>query len=209
MREDGKVESTLSVSRAVLRHKGKYKCNINHANSFDVHVQRAPPTIESAEIEESFSLYEPENDHEDQRMRFESPVDDVKVMLTTTINFMIIPTESARIESSDIGSFFDDYDDKSREKYIDEPSTFNGFFSPEFEVTSPVVTTTSSPEISLTSLPSLTSETSLTNIPFHAHPTHETTRSNHVVHTTHVIPSEVKTQNHPEQHLHKGSQYKK
>lgn len=188
----GKVESKLSVSRAVLRHKGKYQCNIKHENFHYLHIHQLPAKIESDENEESFSLFEPENDHEDHRMSFETSIDEARVVVSTAMSNLDAVTFSPILNYDD---------DMSHEKYVNEPSTFNGFDSPSYETTSQIIsTTTSSPAISLPSL------TSLTNIPTHAHPTHETTHSNHVVHTTHVIPSEVKTQNHPEQHRHKGSQ---
>lgn len=187
----GKVESKLSVSRAVLRHKGKYQCNIKHENSHYLHVHQLPPKIESDEHEESFSLFEPENDHEDHRMSFETPIEEARVIVSTAMSNLNAVTFSPILTYDD---------DMSHEKYVNEPSTFNGFVSPSYETTSQVIAmTTSSPAISLPSL------TRLTNIPTHAHPTHETTHSKHVVHTTHVIPSEV-TQNHLEQHLYKGSQ---
>lgn len=203
----GKYESTLSVSRAVLRHKGKYQCNINHDNAHFLHVHPAPVSID-----ESFDAFEDENDHDDQRSNFEQlnendktinydqpkeydkqssfgfeqPIEDDKPIPTTMMTFTRVVTESTKFVSSDIESILDYDDEKSHEKFIDEPTIFDGSGSLEYDSTVLVFTTTSSP--------------SLTNIPFHS------THANHVLHTTHEVPSEVKTQNHPEKHRHKGSQ---
>lgn len=157
----------------MLRHKGKYQCNINHENSHVLYVHQAPVLVESEEVDEGFAAFTAEDDHEEERTRFERPLErTTSSVLATYINEM---TESPRFSSPDFETVEEsvlDYDDgDSREKYIEEPTV-------------PIlVTTTSSP--------------SLTNIPLH--PTH----ANHVVHE---VPSEVKTQNHPETHRHKGSQ---
>ena len=207
VREDqiGKVESTLSVSHAVLRHKGKYQCNVNHDNSHFINVHPAPRT--AFENDESFDAFEAEDDHEEPRMSFEVPLEDDKPIASTMMIFTKVVTEAAKIETSDIESILDYDEEKSHEKFIDEPTSIDDYESTEFESTVQVLatstkmtTSTTTTTISTTSATSTTPSPSLTNIPFH--PTH----ANHVVHTTHVIPSEVKTQNHPEKHRHKGSQ---
>lgn len=206
---NGKFESTLSVSRAVLRHKGKYQCNINHDNAHFLHVHPAPVSIEN---DESFDAFEAENDHDDQRtdferpdesekqirfkrpleddkttsFSFEQPIEDDKPTPTTMMIFTSFVTESKKFVSPNIESILDYEDEKSHEKFIDEPTIFDGSGSLEYDSTVQVLTTTSSP--------------SLTNIPLH--PTH----ANHVPHTTHEEPSEVKTQIHLDKHRHKGSQ---
>lgn len=193
---NGKIESTLEVSRAVLRHKGKYQCNINHENAHHLHVHPLPKHIESDGIVETFKSLDSADDHVDQRVRYEIPLEEDKPLATTMMMMMInLPnevTESSRKPSPDFDSDYDE--DKSLEKFVDQQSADNSFSLADYETTSRVLTTMNTP--------------SLTNIPLH--PTHAT-HSNHVAHTTHVIPSEVKTQTHHEQHVHKGSQkwYKK
>lgn len=200
---NGKFESTLSVSRAVLRHKGKYQCNINHENAHFLHVQPAPISLEE---DESFDAFEAENDHDDQRVNFElldeniepisfdppeddiassfsfeQPIEDDRPIPTTMMIPTTVVTTTMKFVSSDFESVGDYDEEKSHEKL-----SFDGSGSLNYDSTVQVLTTTSSP--------------SLTNIPLH------TTHANHVLHTTHELPSEVKTQNHPEKHRHKGSQ---
>lgn len=205
----GKVESTLSVSHAVLRHKGKYQCNVNHNNA---HVLNVHPAMRSAlESDESFDAFEAENDHEEQRMRFEGPLENDKTVASTMMIYTSAVTETPRetpkVEPSDIESILDYDEEKSHEKFIDEPTTFDGFDSSDYESTVQALATSTKMTTSSTTTTMFTMTTtsttispSLTNFPLH--PTH----ANHVVHTTHEIPSEVKTQNHPEKHRHKGSQ---
>lgn len=197
VREDlsGKVESTLSVTHAVLRHKGKYQCNVNHKGSHVLHVHP----------DESFDAFEAENDHEEQRSSFESPLEDDKPVASTMMVFTNLVSDYPKFEPSGIEPLLD-YDEKSHEKLTDD-----GFDSSELEIPIQVLaastkistsTTASTTTVATTTttVTSSTSSPSLTNIPLH--PTH----ANHVVHKTHEIPSEVKTQNHPEKHRHKGSQ---
>jgi hypothetical protein len=196
-----KHESTLSVTQAVLRHKGKYQCNINHENAHHLHVNPAPVAIESEE-----KLFESENDHEDQRMRYERPIENDNTVASTVMMTFVVEevTESPKPVSSydNSDNYYDE--DKSHEKLIDESLTTNegSFSASDYETTAKVLTTTSE-------LPPR-----LTDLPFHStninivHPTHATTHTNHhVAHTTHAIPSEVlNTQTHPDNHGHKGSQ---
>lgn len=183
-----KHESTLLVSRAYLRHKGKYQCNKNHEISHHLHVHAAPiepSVIEREEVEQRFTPFESDNDHEDLRI-VERPMEDDKPIPMTM-------TESPRLASPEFESTLEYDEEKSHEKFIEEPT--NAF---DTRSTSPAPTDATSPAI-----------TSFTNIPIHstnAHPTHATTHTKHVAHTTHVVPSEVKTQIHPEIHRHKGSQ---
>lgn len=200
----GKVESTLTVSHALLRHKGKYQCNVNHDNSHVLNVHPLPRT--ALESDESFDAFEAENDHEEQRMSFESPLEDDKPIASTVMIYTSVMTEIPKAEPAEIETILDYDEEKSHEKYIDEPTPFDGFESSDYEstiqvlATSTKMTTSTTTTMSTTTSTSTTSSPSLTNIS--PHPTH----ANHVVHTTHEIPSEVQTQNHPEKHRHKGSQ---
>lgn len=195
-----KVESKLSVSHAVLRHKGKYQCNVNHNNAHYLHVHPAPSVMESEEISESFAPFESENDHEDHRVSFERRSEDEMRIPSTLMSFTIDATATPDAEFSPDTEPLPDYDeDKSHENFVDEPTTFDDLNSPPYETT-PRMSVTS------TSLPI----TSLTDIPFHptkVYPTHETAHSNYVVHSTHVIPSEVKMQDQLDKI--KGSQKRK
>lgn len=197
----GKVESTLTVSHAILRHKGKYQCNVNHHNAHVLNVHPAPRV--ALESDESFDTFEAENDHEEQRMSFETPLEGDRPIASTMMIFTGVVTQAPRVvETPYVESNLDYDEEKSHEKFIDEPTTLEEIESSEYESTVQMLPTstktTTSSSTTTTTMPTTkitTSSPSLTNIPFH--PTH----ANHVVHTTHEIPSEVKTQNH-----HKGSQ---
>lgn len=176
----GKVESKLSVSRAVLRHKGKYQCNINHENSHVLNVEPAPVRAYSEDIDEGFAAFADEDDHDDDRMSFERTLEENPTTISAGLAIQSNEiTESTRyfspnfetIEETDLEYTVDD----SHEKFINEPA---------FSIS---ITTTPLP--------------SLTNIPFH--PTHA---NYYEIHTTYEVPSEVQTQNHPDKHRHKGSQ---
>lgn len=98
--QNGKTESTLSVTRASLRHKGKYQCNINHENSHYLNVHPARQPRESEEISQASDV---DDDHEDMRTSFEPSVTPVPVL-------PLLPTYESNLE----------YDDeKSREKFED------------------------------------------------------------------------------------------
>lgn len=257
----GKIDSTLTVSKAVLRHKGKYQCNIRHENSHYLHVHRAPHVMD--EEQRFTSSLESDDDHEEQRMRFENPLEGDIAMPST----MMRHTTPTVTQSTPFFKPAPEYDfEMSNEKTLseetispeernevnaeesNEKTLFEETISPEERNEANVVESnektlleeTISPEdqnevnaddkrileeiiekknfpqelspeqfadYALPTASSSPAMPSLTNIPLH--PTHATTHSNHVVHSTHVIPSEVQTQNHPDILRHKGSQNEK
>lgn len=211
-----KIESTLTISKAALRHKGKYQCNVNYNSSYFVHVHPAPTVMD----EEMFiSNLGPDEDHEEERMRFETPIESDKAMPSTMMRFTTPPVtqstqdfveslpdfdfetplseEMTREDQNEV-VYEESIDERIREEIIEKknfPQENFITFPEQPDITDDVLSTAfSSPEI-----------TSLTNIPHHMR-WMVTTHSYHVVHTTHAIPSEVQTQNHPDKHRHKGSQ---
>jgi hypothetical protein len=112
---NGKVDSTLTVTRAVLRHKGRYQCNINHKNSHFLNVHPSAQTSDnSEEQEDTFATFESENDHEDQRERFDIPIE-----MTTVESFVekvpmstFLPNRAESIPSFE--------DEKSHENFAEE-----------------------------------------------------------------------------------------
>jgi hypothetical protein len=63
----GKVESTLNVSHAVLRHRGKYQCNINHESAHILHVSELPvsQTDDTEHNIKNIGTFETNDDHEE------------------------------------------------------------------------------------------------------------------------------------------------
>lgn len=106
----GKTESTLSVTKAVLRHKGKYQCNINHENS---HYLNVHPARQLRESEENFPALEVDDDHEDMRTSFEPSF----ASIPATKAFP--PTEITKFDTAFESNL--EYDDeKSREKFEEQ-----------------------------------------------------------------------------------------
>jgi hypothetical protein len=168
----------------VLRHKGKYQCNINHKNSHFLNVHPSPRTYENTkeQEEDKLALFESENDHEDQRLRFEPSIEEDQFLESTVITFTEKVTETAAFSSANIDTIPDFDEEKSHEKFVDEPITYEDFSSPrEFDVTASISFTTIS-----SSLPSLT------NIPS-IHSTHATT---HKIYPTNKPSEAVITQTH-------------
>lgn len=192
-REDlnGKVESKLSVSRAILRHKGKYQCNINHTNAHFLHVHKS--TVIRDESGEKLLPFDSEDDHKDLRMEIDKPI--ASTMMTMSFDV----TKAPVLEYSERESFAES--DDSPESYADQTTSYGGFLPSDYETTSLVLTTTSFPALLTT-----TNTPPYTTTQAHHHPTHATIPTDHMVHTTHEIPSEVKSQNHLDKHRHKGSQ---
>jgi hypothetical protein len=181
----GKIESTLSVSHAVLRHKGKYQCNIKHENAHILQVHPAPLALES----EEFGRFESVDDHDEMRVSFEESDPVASTITMVSVRSTKRPT---RLE-------LDDYTDKSHETIANEPSIFDDSDNQDYTSTWVLSTSTSASIISLTNSPSHATK---------VNPTHATTHTTHAVHTTHVIPSEVKLQDHHSKH-NKGSKNKK
>lgn len=171
------------MTRAVLRHKGKYQCNINHKNSHFLNVHPSPRITENIkeQEEDKLALFESENDHEDQRLRFEPSIEEDQLIESTVITFTERVTETAVYSSANIDTLPDFDEEKSHEKFVEEPIIYDDFSPQLFDVTSSISTTTISP-----SLPSLT------NIPS-IHPTHATT---HKINPTNKPSEAVITQTH-------------
>ena len=72
-KDNDMIESTLSVNHALLRHSGKYKCNIHHQNSHVLYVNENAETIEMSVFEKDD---EDEDDHLEVRVSYEPPVED-------------------------------------------------------------------------------------------------------------------------------------
>lgn len=78
-KENQIIESTLSVNHALLRHSGKYKCNIRYLNSHTLHV---------SEISEVSNFDEVENDHLEVRVSFEPAIDEEEDVKSTMMVFV-------------------------------------------------------------------------------------------------------------------------
>lgn len=170
------------MTRAVLRHKGRYQCNINHKNSHFLNVHPSQRTTENKEeLDEEKFLFDSEDDHEDKRIRFELSSESDRESTTSVSTFNDI-YYGGHSESDEF------YGVESHEKFLKEPTTHN-FVVDEFDTT---------PQISTTTLPLLPS---LTKIPS-THSTHATTHTNNP-----SGPSEaVIVQTHLESLRFKGSQ---
>jgi hypothetical protein len=178
----GKFESTLNVSHAVLRHRGKYQCNINHesAHILQVDALKVAKPDESERDEKNLGIFEPDDDHEDSSQNFEDFLEEDRPAASTMMHSSAV-TQSSK-------SF--DMDDKSHETPFDN-------YDSEDDLTSEMeLTTKSSVTTSESSFPTL----SFTNSPILT--THETIQLNNAIHK---FPSEVDKQDHLDKHL-KGSQ---
>lgn len=176
---NGKVDSTLTVSRAVLRHKGRYQCNINHKNSHFLNVHPSAQTSDNSEEHEDTkgsAFFEPENDHEDQREKYDPPFE-MDRSSSTVESFIKTVTESTLLPNNvDLIQTFEESHENFEKPASSEDS------SDSFQYTSTIIVTT---------LPSFTNPSIQTT-------THA---------TTHSTASEVVfTKNHLEKHHSKGSQ---
>lgn len=125
-------------------------------------------------------LNESENDHEDQRVRYEPSIEDEKLFASTVISFTDKEAEAAYSPSQ-----IDFDDEKFHEKVLDELPYED---SQEYDLTSQTPTIVSSSLPSLTKIPSI-------------HPTHVTT---HITINPTNFSETVIT--HLEKHRLKGSQ---
>jgi hypothetical protein len=75
-KENNMAESTLSVNHALLRHSGKYKCNINHKNSHALYVNENQKPVE---------ISVDEDDHLEVRVSFEPPIEEEREELKSTM----------------------------------------------------------------------------------------------------------------------------
>lgn len=89
MKENDMAESTLSVNHALLRHSGKYKCNINHKNSHALYVNENDKPIE---------ISVDEDDHLEVRVSFEPPIEERDELKSTMMVFMEDWTDSSSDE---------------------------------------------------------------------------------------------------------------
>ncbi|CRL08187.1 CLUMA_CG021019, isoform A [Clunio marinus] len=191
---NGKMESTLTVSRAVIRHKGKYQCNINHDNSYYLHVHPARVIVGNT--------FEADNDHTDDRISFE-PFTKDRTMSTTMLSFAVdeVLTESSNNNiKSDIETILDEAEEKSREKLVEASRALNELNYNRYDSTSHLIltsTTSASPVLSVTQsipLPSTIRNSS----------PHMTTHTSVVVHTTRAKASEVEIKGHHAKQDHEG-----
>lgn len=97
-KDNDMIESTLSVNHALLRHSGKYKCNIRHQNSHVLYVNENTESIEMSVFEKH-----DEDDHLEVRVSYEPPVQDNELVKSTMMIFLEEITETN-------GLNFDDYE---------------------------------------------------------------------------------------------------
>lgn len=97
-KDNDMIESTLSVNHALLRHSGKYKCNIHHQNSHVLYVNENTESIEMSVFEKH-----DEDDHLEVRVSYEPPVQDNELVKSTMMIFVEEITETN-------GLNFDDYE---------------------------------------------------------------------------------------------------
>jgi hypothetical protein len=124
-KENDMAESTLSVNHALLRHSGKYKCNIKHKNSHALYVNENDKPIEISVDDE---------DHLEVRVSFEPPIEEKKYELKST---MMI--------------FMDDFSDSNSDEEHREPSTGYSKMTTSSSSTEPT-TTVSKFDAEMTSL---------------------------------------------------------
>lgn len=181
----GKVESTLNVSHAVLRHRGRYQCNTNHESAHVLHVEPTPVSLKD-ESEKRFHPFDADDDHDDFSPSFEDSLDDDSPAASTMMH-SIAATQSTKI-------FNVDNDDKSHENpsFTDESEDYESEVV-QTTMTSTTTTESTSPPISFTNSPIPTTK---------AHSTHANIQTNNAIHT---LPSEVEKQDHLDKHP-KGSQ---
>ena len=184
---NGKVESTLTVTKAVLRHKGRYQCNINHKNAHFLNVHPSAQTFQSSkdfEADEKKTYFDSENDHQDLRERFQKPTVENKAFAPHEKIIKTFTTPSSSQNYIESFPLFDD--EKSHEKIEDESTTIYNYYSDSSENPQTSTTIKMSTNISLYNV-------SLFNT---THATFHLTK-----------PSEVTfTQIHLEKHHSKGSQ---
>jgi hypothetical protein len=104
-----------------LRHKGRYQCNINHKNSHFLNVHPSAQTSDNSEEQESIknvAYFESENDHEDQREKYDPPFE-MTSSYSTIKSFVESVTVSTFLPNSiDTIPNFDD--EKSHENFEEE-----------------------------------------------------------------------------------------
>jgi len=96
---DNLMESVLSVTQAIKRHEGKYKCNPNHTNFHMLNVHDKAPFVITDEDE---------YDHEEARARFEPPIGNEKMISTVMVSIDSV-TETVR-----------DFDDSVEQQLVEE-----------------------------------------------------------------------------------------
>lgn len=186
--DSGKVESTLSVNRAILKHEGRYQCNMNHENSHLLRVLRNDlmPTIDDNDSDEEqemgtsehFAALDDDDDHINDRLKFETPIGDDRIFTST---MMMMPssdvTETSKaFEASYEMMQIDDDDDSngksSHERQIDDTIQSSDYYE---SLTSPItlLTTSSTSTATTTTITTTTVAEPIhtTNIPLTVHPT--------------------------------------
>lgn len=123
-KDNDMIESTLSVNHALLRHSGKYKCNIHHQNSHVLYVNENAEMIEVSVFEKDDD--DDEDDHLEVRVSFEPPVVEDELIKSTMMIF-VEETEPNRI-NLDMEEEID-YDEMSSETSVEEKTTLSSIMS--------------------------------------------------------------------------------
>lgn len=120
-KDNDMIESTLSVNHALLRHSGKYKCNIHHLNSHMLYVNRNTESIEMSVFDDNENE---EEDHLEVRVSFEQPVGEDNELKSTMMIFVEeISEPNNRNLETDGGMDYDSMYSEIEEKVTDETTT--------------------------------------------------------------------------------------